>query len=162
MNTKRKSAIYVCLLALCITGPAISTGQASEAVIGPSGSSGRTQPALLGFTAEGRAVWSNGEISKYTPGEIAYSSDSGTNLNFNPLSENQWMKVQAGKPPYNDGAIYAWNDKTQLYQKENESSIESSIATYQVDSPADGPIYCRDFGFFKCSKHFANKAKTQQ
>lgn len=74
-------------------------------------------PVNVGFTVDGRAVWSNGEVSEYRPGEIALDPISGTNINYNPLNAEQWQALQRGEGVFGSGDRYVWDEEKKLYVK---------------------------------------------
>lgn len=99
---------------------AAATAQA-QAVLGPAGSSGRAPVTSVGFTADGRNVYSDGSIAEAKPGEYLYSSTGM--VRSGGISETSWQRMKNGQDPWNDGTKYVWDDKAQLYVKDPNSKF---------------------------------------
>ncbi|GAB2472219.1 hypothetical protein GCM10027082_24670 [Comamonas humi] len=73
-------------------------------------------PQVIGYTDDGRTMYSNGEVSQYAAGEIAYSSDSGVNLNFNRMTPEELQRIKTtGRDRYGDQ--YTYDEQRKAWMK---------------------------------------------
>ena len=87
------------------------------------GSTGQgTGRKVTGYTADGRAVWSDGTVEKYAPGQYEY--DGNQLLGTGNLTAEQWERLKAGGSPYGGywagteyrpGSSYKWDETKQMY-----------------------------------------------
>ncbi|ULR87374.1 tape measure protein [Comamonas sp. B21-038] len=105
-----------------------TTGKAgSGATLGGtvSGTAGRY---VVGFTADGRAKWSDGTVEKYAAGQYQY--DGHLLVGSGNLTADQWAAMQAGQSVYGSG--WYFDEKQGLWMKRKSFAVGTNYVPYDM------------------------------
>ncbi len=103
------------------------SGGGSGAALGGtvSGTAGRR---VIGFTADGRAMWSDGTVEKYAAGQSEY--DGHLMIGSGNLTAEQWAAMQAGQNVYGSG--WDWDAKQGLWVKRKSFAVGTNYVPYDM------------------------------
>lgn len=99
----------------------------SGAVLGGTvdGTKGRY---VVGFTADGKAKWSDGTVDQYGAGQSAY--EGHLQVGSGNLTAAQWAAMQAGQSVY--GAGWDWDEKQGLWVKRKSFAVGTNFVPYDM------------------------------
>lgn len=91
------------------------SGGATVGGIDPNG----TRVYTIGYTKDGRAIYSDGTTEEYTPGNNVW--DGNQLVGTGSLTKEQWERLQAGQNPFpgsnSTSGGYVWSDSQNMYVK---------------------------------------------
>ncbi|WP_312834741.1 phage tail length tape measure family protein [Comamonas sp.] len=90
-----------------------------------SGTAGRY---VVGFTADGRAKWSDGTVEKYAAGQYQY--DGHLLVGSGNLTADQWAAMQAGQSVY--GSDWYFDEKQGLWMKRKSFAVGTNYVPYDM------------------------------
>ena len=90
-----------------------------------SGTAGRY---VVGFTADGRAKWSDGTVEKYAAGQSAY--EGHLQVGSGNLTAEQWAAMQAGQSVY--GSDWYFDEKQGLWMKRKSFAVGTNYVPYDM------------------------------
>lgn len=90
-----------------------------------SGTAGRY---VVGFTADGRAKWSDGTVEKYAAGQSAY--EGHLQVGSGNLTAEQWAAMQAGQSVYGSG--WYFDEKQGLWMKRKSFAVGTNYVPYDM------------------------------
>lgn len=109
-------------------GGAATPGKAgSGAALGGtvSGTAGRH---VVGFTADGRAKWSDGTVEKFAAGQSQY--EGHLMVGTGNLSAEQWAAMQAGQSVY--GGDWEFDEKQGLWMRRKSFAVGTNYVPYDM------------------------------
>lgn len=90
-----------------------------------SGTAGRY---VVGFTADGRAKWSDGTVEKYAAGQYQY--DGHLLVGSGNLTADQWAAMQAGQSVYGSG--WYFDEKQGLWMKRKSFAVGTNYVPHDM------------------------------
>ncbi|WP_313332178.1 phage tail length tape measure family protein [Comamonas sp.] len=90
--------------------------------------SGTVGRYVVGFTADGRAKWSDGTVEKYAAGQYQY--DGHLLVGSGNLTSDQWAAMQAGQSVY--GSDWYFDEKQGLWMKRKSFAVGTNYVPYDM------------------------------
>lgn len=90
--------------------------------------SGTVGRYVVGFTADGRAKWSDGTVEKYAAGQYQY--DGHLLVGSGNLTADQWAAMQAGQSVY--GSEWYFDEKQGLWMKRKSFAVGTNYVPYDM------------------------------
>jgi len=90
--------------------------------------SGTVGRYVVGFTADGRAKWSDGTVEKYAAGQYQY--DGHLLVGSGNLTADQWAAMQAGQSVY--GSEWELDEKQGLWMKRKSFAVGTNYVPYDM------------------------------
>ena len=90
--------------------------------------SGTVGRYVVGFTADGRAKWSDGTVEKYAAGQYQY--DGHLLVGSGNLTADQWAAMQAGQSVY--GSEWYFDEKQGLWMKRKSFAVGTNYVPHDM------------------------------
>jgi hypothetical protein len=90
--------------------------------------SGTVGRYVVGFTADGRAKWSDGTVEKYAAGQYQY--DGHLLVGSGNLTAEQWAAMQAGQNVYGTG--WEFDEKQGLWMRRKSFAVGTNYVPYDM------------------------------
>ncbi|MEJ5149773.1 phage tail length tape measure family protein [Comamonas sp. MYb396] len=109
-------------------GGAAAPGKAGSGATLGGTVSGTVGRYVVGFTADGRAKWSDGTVEKYAAGQYQY--DGHLLVGSGNLTADQWAAMQAGQSVY--GSEWEFDEKQGLWMKRKSFAVGTNYVPYDM------------------------------